>query len=555
VILIRPAQAFRLVHINWVLLRHGLDEVILATHLFRPLRFLIYFSPLYWLRRDRLPPYPVRIRRAVEDLGPIFIKFGQILSTRRDLLPTEIADELAKLQDRVPPFPGAIARSLIEKAYGRPVSEVFGSFDEAPLASASVAQVHAASLHDGRAVVVKVLRPAIEKVIRRDVGLLYIIAHLAASYWKDGRRLRPVEVVRDYEKTIFDELDLVREAANASQLRRNWEGSSLLYVPEVHWELTRRNVMVTERIYGTPVSDVAALKAQRISMRQLGEQGVEIFFTQVFRDNFFHADMHPGNIFVEPSGRYIAVDFGIVGSLTTEDQRYLAENLLAFFNRDYHRVAELHVESEWVPRGTRIDEFESAIRSVCEPIFNRPLKDISFGHFLLHLFQTARRFSMEVQPQLVLLQKTLLNIEGLGRQLYPDLDLWTTAKPFLEKWMEEQVGPKAFLRKSRRNLPRVAETGPDIPLLIHKVLQEAATGELELGWKSTQLERLRDEIRRTRSALSASVVGTGFLVCSTLLLIGGERSSLTAEIVLALALLMGGLGVYVLLRGLVGPRR
>jgi ubiquinone biosynthesis protein len=546
---IRPTQAFRLFHINWVLLRHGLDEVILATHLFRPLRFLIYLSPLYWLRRNRLPAYPVRIRLALEDLGPIFIKFGQILSTRRDLLPPDVADELAKLQDQVPPFPGEQARLIVEKAFGLSIGEVVDHFDETPLASASVAQVHAATLKTGRQVVVKVLRPGIDKIIRRDLGLLYIIANLAAHYWKDGRRLRPVEVVRDYEKTIFDELDLVREAANASQLRRNWEGSPLLYVPEVFWELTRRNVMVMERIYGTPVSDIATLQAQGISMRQLGERGVEIFFTQVFRDNFFHADMHPGNIFVEPGGRYIAVDFGIVGSLTTGDQRYLAENLLAFFNRDYHRVAELHLESEWVPQGTRIDEFESAIRSVCEPIFNRPLRDISFGHFLLHLFQTARRFNMEVQPQLVLLQKTLLNIEGLGRQLYPDLDLWTTAKPFMERWMAEQVGPRAFARKTRRNLPRIAEQSPDLPLLVYKVLQDAAGGELQLQMRSPDIERLREEIRRSQRRLSSSIVGASLILAATLL-IGSERGAavVSAESTISLAGLCAALGLAALLR-------
>ena len=546
--MIRPAQALRLLHINWVLLRHGLDEVILATHLFRPLRFLLYLSPLYWLRRNRLPAYPVRIRRALEDLGPMFIKFGQILSTRRDLIPGDIADELARLQDRVPPFPGEQARGIVEKAFGRPVDQVFAAFDTTPMASASVAQVHPARLRQGQEVVVKVLRPDIEKVIRRDVGLLYIVAGLAQRYWKDGRRLRPLEVVRDYEKTILDELDLIREAANASQLRRNWEGSPLLYVPEVYWDYTKRNVMVMERIYGTPVGDVAALKAQGISMRQLGEQGVEIFFTQVFRDNFFHADMHPGNIFVEPSGRYIAVDLGIVGTLTEGDQRYLAENLLAFFNRDYRRVAELHVESGWVPKGTRADEFESAIRAVCEPIFNRPLSQISFGHFLLHLFQTARRFNMEVQPQLVLLQKTLLYIEGLGRQLYPELDLWTTAKPFMERWMRDQVGPPAFGRKMKRNLPQVAEQAPDLPLLAHKVLEAAAAGKLELVWKSPDVQQLREEVRRAQRR-NVSAIGGGSLVIAAALLMSIGPSGLVAPATAkAVAFLLAGGGGVLLLR-------
>lgn len=516
--MIRPREALRLLHINWVLLRHGLDEVILATHLFRPVRFILYITPWYWLRRNRLPAYPVRMRRALEDLGPIFVKFGQILSTRRDLLPDDIADELAQLQDAVPPFCGSESRRLIEKAFGHPIEDVLDEFDETPLASASIAQVHTARMKDGQEVVVKVLRPNIEKIIRRDVGLLYLIAGLANRYWKEGRRLRPVEVVADYERTILDELDLQREAANAAQLRRNWEGSDILYVPEIFWEYTRKNVLVMERIHGTPVGDIAALKAQGISMEQLGEQGVEIFFTQVFRDNFFHADMHPGNIFVEPSGRYIAVDFGIVGALTSEDQRYLAENLLAFFNRDYRRVAELHVESAWVPKGTRVEEFESAIRSVCEPIFNKPLSEISFGHFLLNLFQTARRFDMEIQPQLVLLQKTLLYIEGLGRQLYPELDLWSTAKPYLERWMKEQVGPKAFARKLKKNLPQMSEFAADMPILTHKVLRDAADGRLEVKWQSDELTRLRRDLEQGRQQTVTAISGGSMLVSGSLLL-------------------------------------
>jgi len=541
--MIRPSQAWRLIHINLVLLRHGLDEVILATHLFRPLRFLLYLAPWYWFRGE-LPPYPVRIRETLEDLGPIFVKFGQILSTRRDLLPEDLADELAKLQDRVPPFPGPQARAIIEKAWRMPIEEVLDEFDERPLASASIAQVHTARLKDGREVVVKVLRPGIEKTIRRDLGLLYIVANLAQRYWKDGRRLRPVEVVAEYEKTIFDELDLMREAANASQLRRNFLGSEMLYQPEVYWDLTRANVMVMERIYGTPVSDVAALKAQGISMRLLGERGVEIFFTQVFRDNFFHADMHPGNIFVEPSGRYIAVDFGIVGTLTKEDQRYLAENLLAFFNRDYRRVAELHVESGWVPAGTRIDEFESAIRTVCEPIFEKPLAEISFGHFLLRLFQTARRFNMEIQPQLVLLQKTLLNIEGMGRQLYPELDLWTTAKPFMERWMKEQMGPKAFLARTRKTLPLAAEQLPELPLLAYRVLNGLDRQTLSVRWRADELERLRREVRDNNGKVTASMSGGALILAGTLLLLLGPGPMLSISVAQGLVLafyLVGGL--------------
>jgi len=544
---IRLSEALRLVHINWVLLRNGLDEVILATHLFRPIRFILYITPWYWWRRNRMPAYPVRIRQSLEDLGPIFIKFGQILSTRRDLIPKDLADELAKLQDAVPPFPGAQARKIIEQSYGHPIEELFDDFEETPMASASIAQVHAATLKNGKKVVLKVLRPGIERTIRRDVGLLHIIAGLAYKYWKEGRRLRPQEVVRDYEKTILDELDLQREAANAAQLRRNWEGSQMLFVPEVYWDLTRKNVLVLERISGTPVSDIDKLKAQGVSMKKLGEQGVEIFFTQVFRDNFFHADMHPGNIFVEPSGRYIAVDFGIVGSLTTEDQRYLAENLLAFFNRDYHRVAELHVESEWVPKSTRVDEFEAAIRAVCEPIFNKPLSEISFGHFLLNLFQTARRFNMEVQPQLVLLQKTLLYIEGLGRQLYPELDLWTTAKPFMERWMEEQVGPKAFVRKLRRNLPKMTEHAADMPILAHKVLLDAAEGKLEIKWKSTTLEQLRADMQASHRNTIGAITGGAMLVSGSMLLTLGPSIMLSATVVTTAGIGLGVGGAAILL--------
>lgn len=533
--MLRPSQAIRLIHINLVLLRHGLDEVILATHLFRPLRFLLYLSPWYWFRGE-LPPYPVRIRLVLEDLGPIFVKFGQILSTRRDLLPDDLAVELTKLQDKVPPFPGPEARLMIEQAWGKPIEEELDDFSETPLASASIAQVHTARLKDGREVVVKVLRPDIKKIIERDVGLMYIVAGLAQRYWKDGRRLRPVDLVREYEKTIFDELDLQREAANASLLRRNFLDSEALYVPEVHWDLIRPNVMVMERVYGTPVSDLGALRDQGVSMQLLGERGVEVFFTQVFRDNFFHADMHPGNIFVESGGRYIAVDFGIVGTLTSEDQRYLAENLLAFFHRDYRRVAELHVESGWVPPGTRIDEFESAIRTVSEPIYEKPLSEISFGHFLLRLFQTARRFNMEVQPQLVLLQKTLLNIEGMGRQLYPELDLWSTAKPFLERWMKEQIGPKAFLERARKNLGTVSEQLPELPLLAYRVLDGLERQNLTIRWRSEELERLREETRGYRSQILTAVSGGSLVLSGTLLLLLGPGSMLSVSLIKTLTI-------------------
>ncbi len=513
--MLRPVEALRLAHINWVLLRHGLDELILAMPWFRPLRFLVYLSPWYWLTGPR-GPRGVRLRLALEELGPIFVKFGQIVSTRRDLVPDDIAEELAKLQDRVPPFPAREARALIEHAFGCGVDTVFKQFDAEPFASASIAQVHGAVLPNGREVVVKVLRPNIESVIRRDVALMYRVAGFAERYWKDGRRLRPREVVGEFEKTIWDELDLQREAGNASQLRRNFQGSPLLYVPEIEWPWTRRNVMVMERIYGTQVSDIAALKAAGTDMQRLAERGVEIFFTQVFRDSFFHADMHPGNVFVDIKNprepRYVAVDFGIMGSLNPIDQRYLAENFLAFFRRDYRRVAVLHVESGWVPNNTRVDEFEAAIRTVCEPIFERPLKDISFGHLLLRLFQTARRFNMQIQPQLVLLQKTLLNIEGLGRELYPDLDLWKTAKPFLERWMSEQVGWRGLLQKLRTDLPLWGERLPELPLLAHQVLTQAQHGKLQLEWQSKELERLRYEIRRAESRTAGITLGSALLL-------------------------------------------
>ncbi|WP_297527962.1 ubiquinone biosynthesis regulatory protein kinase UbiB [Thiohalobacter sp.] len=513
--MLRPGQLWRVLNINRVLVANGLDEIVFATHLFRPIRFLLYLAPWNWLPR-KYPPRGVRIRRALEQLGPIFVKFGQILSTRRDLLPDDIADELAQLQDRVPPFPGDQARRLIEKSLGRPVQAVFAAFDETPLASASIAQVHAARLHDGREVVVKVVRPNIKPVIRRDVSLLYYVAQLAERYSAEARRLHPVDIVAEFETTILDELDLLREAANASQLRRNFADSDLLYVPEVHWPLCRRNVMVAERIHGIPVSDIDALRAAGIDLEQLAARGVEIFFTQVFRHNFFHADMHPGNIFVSPQGQYMAVDFGIMGTLSPEDQRYLAENFLAFFRRDYRRVAELHVASGWVPAGTRVDEFESAIRTVCEPIFERPLKDISFGQLLLRLFQTARRFHMEVQPQLVLLQKTLLAIEGLGRQLYPDLDLWRTAKPFLERWMSEQLGARAFAGRIRRALPEWGETLPEVPQLVHEALTRINEGRLTLNWQSRELTELRRDLRRTNRRTVGAIVGSALVVSGAL---------------------------------------
>jgi ubiquinone biosynthesis protein len=539
-------QGFRIVHITWVLLRNGLDEFILAAHLFRPVRFFRFLSPFYWLQQGQRPNYGVRIRRTLEDLGPIYIKFGQILSTRRDLLPDDVAQELIKLQDQVPPFSGEHARKIVEKALEGTVDQIFSNFDEQPLASASIAQVHAATLPDGSDVVVKVVRPRIEKAIRKDIELMYTLAKLAQRYSAEARRLRLVEVVEEYEKTIIDELDLMREAANATQLKRNFLNSEMLYIPEIYWDYCRGNVMVMERVYGTPVDQVEELKRQGISMALLGERGVEIFFTQVFRDNFFHADMHPGNIFVAPDGRYISVDFGIMGTLTTADQRYLAENLLAFFHRDYRRVAELHVESGWVPATTRVEEFEAAIRTVSEPIWEKPIAEISFGHFLLRLFQTARRFDMEIQPQLVLLQKTLLNIEGLGRMLYPELDLWTTAKPFMEKWIKQQVGPHAFVRQVKASLPQLSEELPQIPHLAYRLLRDATEGKLEVRWKSDELVQIKQELQQGQQRTRQSIGGGSLMISGVLL--GGLGSNLLPASMLPL--LSGGLSLLGL--GLLG---
>jgi ubiquinone biosynthesis protein len=470
------SRLVRLIRINFVLVRYNLDEIILATRWFYPLRFLSYFNPWHWFLKHKLTRGQ-RIRLALEDLGPIFIKAGQVLSTRRDLVPDDIIEELVKLQDKVPPFCGKLARKMIANALGEPLEVIFSEVDMDALASASVAQVHAAKLLNGKSVVIKVLRPNVKKMVERDLDLLFILARLAERYSKSARCFKPREIVEEIAHTLRDELDLLREGANASQLRRNFLHSNLLYVPEIYWHYCRNDMLVMERIVGIPVYNLAALKAAKINMKKLAERGLEVFFMQVFRDSFFHADMHPGNIFVankDPENpQYIAVDFGIVGSLNTKDQRYLAENMLAFFKRDYQRVAELHVSSGWLPSDTRIDQFEGAIRAVCEPIFERPLKDISFGQLLLRLFQTARRFNINIQPQLILLQKTLLNIEGVSRDLYPDLDLWATAAPFLDRWLKKQVGVKAFFRRVKDNLPYWSEKLPEIPGLIHDVLSKA----------------------------------------------------------------------------------
>jgi ubiquinone biosynthesis protein len=508
----------RLIDIQRVLLKHGLDDYVTATHLYRPLRFLVSFWLGLWFGfgRHRAASRGERLRLALEELGPIFVKFGQAVSTRRDLLPADIADELAKLQDRVPPFPGATARVLIEQAYGRPVAQAFASFDETPLAAASIAQVHPARLPGGQEVVVKVLRPGMRELIGRDLEVLHALAELAQRYWSEGRRLRPRELVAEYQKTILDELDLMREAANASQLKRNFAASDLLYVPEVYWDYCRTDVMVMERIHGVPISDRTRLRAAGTNIPQLAENGVRIFFTQVFRHNFFHADMHPGNIFVlvdDPlRPRYAAVDFGIVGTLDPRDQHYLAENFLAVFERDYRRVAQLHLESGWVPAGTRIDEMESAVRTVCEPIFDRPLKDISFGRILLRLFEISRRFNVQIQPQLVLLQKTLLNVEGLGRDLYPELDIWSTATPILREWMRERTSMRAFLRELRVRAPEMIAAARSLPTLL-TVAAQRAQEQLQppAPTASPELAELRAEMRAAARRREAVILGAALL--------------------------------------------
>jgi ubiquinone biosynthesis protein len=488
----------RLLQIQRVLVQYGLHEIILATHLFRPLRFVFYLSPATWFQPVRKGSRGERLRLALEALGPIFMKFGQTLSTRRDLLPADIADELALLQDRVPPFPSAQARQVIDEIYGLPSSEVFARFDAEPLAAATIAQVHTAQLRSGEEVVVKIVRPNIRPLIERDLEVMYALARLAVRYWKDAHRLRPIEVVREYEKTILDELDLMREAANAAQLKRNFIASRLLYVPTVYWDYCRKSVMVMERIHGVLVSDMAELHKRGVNIRRLAENGVEIFFTQAFRHNFFHADMHPGNIFVltdDPEfPRYAAVDFGIVGTLDPRDQRYLSQNFVAFFDHDYRRIAELHIESGWVPAHVRVDELESAVRTVCEPIANKPLKDISFGQVLLGLFEAAQRFDAQMQPQLVLIQKTLLQIEGLGRQLYPDLDLWQTAQPLLQQWTQERVSLTALRQHVRKQIPELAESLKQLPQLAVELLQQASEDRLRLKVESTELVALRLEL-------------------------------------------------------------
>ena len=478
--------------------RHGLDEFLVGPG--SGLVRLFFGVAFFW--RSTAAPRGERLRLALQELGPIFVKFGQLLSIRPDLVPTDITEELAKLQDKVPPFPAEAVVARLAKAYGKPHAEVFKSFDLTPVASASVAQVHFAVLPDGREVAVKILRPGIDEIIAKDVALLDVLAGLIERLLPEGKRLRPKAVVREFDATVHDELDLVREAASMSTVRRNFEGSPILYVPEVHWDWCTREVMVMERIDAIPVNDIEAIRAAGIDIPTLGRNGVEVFFTQVFRDGFFHADMHPGNIFVARDGRYCGIDYGIMGTLTEADQRYLAANFAAFFQRDYRAVARAHLEAGWIPPGTRIEEFEGAIRAVCEPIFDKPLREIYFGKVLMRLFEVSRRFRMEVQPQLVLLYKTLLQVEGLGRHLDPDLDLRRTAQPILARFMNEQSGPKGLWRALKREAPHWAKTIPQIPRLIHQVLADDAPGRLERAI----LELEKAQRRQTRILLAIAVI-------------------------------------------------
>ena len=511
----------RLLAIQRVLISHGLDEIIFATHLLRPIRFLFYILPWNWFSKNK-QKRAVRMRLMLDELGPIYVKLGQILSTRRDLIPEDIADEFAKLQDNVAPFPGGIARKIIEDAYGCNISDVFLKFNEVPLASASVAQVHSATLKDGRDFIIKVIRPEIEKLIRKDLDLLQLLAEKAERYNKNAKSLKFTGVVKEFEKTIFNELDLQREASNASQLYRNFRDERRYHVPRIDWELTRRNVLAIERVEGISIRDINALKVASIDLKCLAEFVVEIFFTQVFRDNFFHADMHPGNIFVV-SGKekelpiIKVIDFGIMCSLTEYDQHYLADNLVAFLNRDYNRVAVLHIKSGWVPSETRIDELEGAIRTVCEPLLDRPIHEISLGELLQRLFQIARSFDVEILPQLVLLQKTIINIEGIVRQLHPHLDLWETARPEMERWMSERMGVRGLIKGTILNLPRVIERLPELPNRAIDLIDKIYDGKIEMENKSEEIHKLREEMKIYNRKTILSVIGSGLILSSSII--------------------------------------
>ncbi|AFJ42973.1 ubiquinone biosynthesis regulatory protein kinase UbiB [Francisella orientalis] len=497
----------RLIYIFYIINRYYLlNEPIRATKI-KSLRLILLINPFYYSPRIRKLEHGVRIREALEKLGPIFIKFGQALSVRADLLPPDVIKEVSKLQDNVPPFDNNIASQQIEKAAKKPIDEIFKSFESAPLASASVAQVHGAVLQNDEKVVVKVLRPGIEKILKLDTSLMLFFATLLSKL-KEIKRFKPIEIVKEINQSFFDELDLVREASNASQIRRNFEGSTIHYVPKIYWEYTSSTVMVMERVSGVKVSDIETLDALGVDRRLLAQRGVEIFYSQVFDNCFFHADMHPGNMFIDVTNpadpKYISIDFGIVGTLNRDDQRYLAGNFLAFFKRDYRKVAELHIESGWVPSDTREDVLESAIRTVCEPIFEKPMKEISLGYTLMQLFAVARRFNMNIQPQLTLLQKTLFHVEGLGQKLCPELNIWETSRPILEKWMKEQMGLRGFYHRSLENMPRVSDKLPELPRMVFDILQHT---QMNLKTSSpSQVSETKEPKKRHRFALGASIV-------------------------------------------------
>ena len=509
----------RLIAIQRVLVKYGLDEIIKKTHFLRPLRYIFYIFPKKNIKTDSLGR---RLRLAFEELGPIFVKFGQLISTRRDLISPDIADELSKLQDQVKPIPSKKIIDQLTKIYGLPLKKVFLKFDSNPLAAASVAQVHGAVLKDGTEVIVKILRPDIQKFIKQDIEMLYFLANLANKYWPRSKNLKPLEIITEYEKTVMNELNLMREGANTAQLKRNFEGSNLLYVPNIFWDYCRKEVLVQERIYGIPIRDMKALKSAKTNIKVLAENGVEIFFTQVFRHNFFHADMHPGNIFVQvedpKNPKYAAVDFGIMGTLSASDQYYLAENFLAFFDRDYYKIAKLHIDSGWVPPDTRIDELETAVRTVCDPIFNKPLSEISFAQVLLGLFETAQQFDMEIQPQLILLQKTLFNIEGLGRELYPELDLWKTAQPILRSWMDEQVGVNAIVKNIRDNLPQLRETLREMPNILKKLTTSVNDNDSHAR-QSLEIQNLKNQLYKQQKQRFFISIGSTAIISATLILL------------------------------------
>jgi len=514
-------QFARMLKISAILSRYQLDEFLEATHLYRPMRLLRVITP--WGSREITDkPRGERLRMALNEMGPIYVKFGQIISTRRDLVATDIADELAMLQDQVPPFPGTEAQAIIEQALKKPVSELFGSFELEPLASASIAQVHAATLPDGREMVVKVVRPGIRQLIRRDIDLMMAIARLAEKYWEGGSRVKPTEFVREFETFIFDELDMTREGANASALRNNFKGSNELYIPEIYWPYCKELVLVMERVSGVPISDIQGLRDAGVNLERLAKVGIRVFYTQVFRDNLFHADMHPGNILVDVSdpehASYIALDFGIVASLTPEDLYYISENFQALFNRDYYRVAHLHIEAGWVPHDTRVDELEASVRAVGEPSFARPLNEISFGNLMLKLFQVAYRFKLDIQPQLIMLQKTLLNIEGLGRELYPELDVLAASKPELERILREKHGIDQTARDLRERLPGWLSQAPDMPGLLHDYLKLATEGNLISRVDPRDLAQFRSEERESNRRLLRVISGSALFFSGAVLI-------------------------------------